>query len=93
MPGHSLKYLITRCQAAYNFHSGIVEGFFFSCWSSNENAKGGKTITKNKKCCFDCVVDILKIKMLSQQWLSVVLALLYGSDYILYPKPMGCCMV
>lgn len=28
MPDLGLKYLITRCQAAYNFHSGIVEDFF-----------------------------------------------------------------
>lgn len=49
MPGHGLKYLITRCQAAYHFHSGIVEVvvlFRFPVDLLMKMPKGGKNYYK-----------------------------------------------
>jgi len=53
VPGHGLKYLITRCPAAYDFHSGFVEGFFFPVGLLLKMPKGEKLLQKTKKCCFD----------------------------------------
>lgn len=47
MPAHSLKYLITRCQAAYDFHSRVVEGFF-PVGLIMKMPKGGKLLQKIK---------------------------------------------
>lgn len=43
-----MKYLITRCQSAYNFHSGIVEGFFFPVGLLMKMPKGEKLLKKIK---------------------------------------------
>lgn len=48
MPDQSLKYLITRCQAAYNFHSGIAEDFFFPVGLLMKTPKGEKLLQKIK---------------------------------------------